>query len=254
MALPDQLLINALQGSGGFNLSTNWLRDGQPQQNLPWDDVPGSPSPTNPPPGFEGPALPGSSRPAIPFWDAAPEGPSPTNNNFSPWDVLKLGSYVLPGLCAVTGRRGVRWDVKPSKGINFATITRQGFDLAEIKVVERIWTPQQLAALYSLIPILEDLNSSPEATIQAVKVEHPALALRNITDVVIKHITLLHPSSVKGVWEQEIELSEYKPRGTSNVTETVRGSSAQFARASPGTQVQPAAGSIASPGSGPSTP
>lgn len=171
----------------------------------------------------------------IPFWDAPVSSLFPADRNFPAWDVVKLAGQVLPGLCALTGGRAKRYDVKKSKGQNFATLTKQGFDPLRFKIVQRIWTPQQLYALGLIMPILEPLfQTTSDPASDAVDVYHPALALRRCSSVVIANITLLAPTpGIKGCWQQEIECLEYKPvKKTQNVTTTATGSAA-FARGSP---------------------
>lgn len=185
-----------------------WQLPGQPQQNLPNDDTPGLD--TN---GFSmTETAAGILRRQIPFWDDPPATLDPSNAQFSPWDVVVLSGQRLPGVCTVTGRRGKRFDVKKSKGSDFANITKQGYELAEIKVVERIWTPQQLHALWLMMPMLEAAaQKTPDGTLRALEVRHPVLDLRDVNAVLIKSIGFLQRSSVLGVWEQELELIEYKP-------------------------------------------
>lgn len=193
----------------------SWQLPGQPQQNLPFDN----PVAANTL-GFDTT----QGRNPIPFWGVAPATLDPSNSQFPAWDVVRLAGQVLPGLCGIRGGRAQRIDIKKSKGQNFGTLTSQGYDPAEITITERIWTPQQLSALWVMMPILEPLFAA-SGIVQAVDVYHPALALRSITSVIIKKIGVLKPSSIKEVWEQDIELIEYRPtKKKQNVTSTIIGS------------------------------
>lgn len=228
-------------------LRSPWVPPGGSSQNLPFDAVPGINTF-----GIDTSvgALP------VPFWDPVPGTLDPSNARFPPWDVVRLAGQILPGLCAITGGRAKRFDVKRVKGVNFATITHQGADPAQIKIVERIWTPQQLAALQLIMPILEPLNQGTQvqnAATFAVDIYHPALALRRITSVLIQRISILRPTpGVHGEWEQEIELLEYVPtKPKQNVTETVA-SSATYVRNSssqPSTTFSPANANVSLPSS-----
>lgn len=197
-----------------------WRETGQPQQNLPFDSTPGLD--TNGFLMFE--TASALVRRSLPFWDDPPLGLDPSNVRFSPWDVVYLGGQALPGLCLLSGKRGKRFDLKASKGSDFARITKQGYEPAEIKITERIWTRQHLHALELIMPMLEaPTKQADDGTLLAMEIRHPALDLRNISSVVIKEIGLLRPGSVKGVFEQDITCLEYKPPGKKNATATVAG-------------------------------
>lgn len=200
-------------------LPTEWTRQGQPQQELPNDDPVG----INTFGLDEGPGT--NFRQAIPFWAELIDTLDPSNQRFGSWDVVRLAGETLPGLCTVTGKIGKRFDVKKSKGSNFATLTHQGFEPGEIKIVERIWTRQQLAALWRIMPILRLSSSSlANGQIQACEVRHPALDLMEVNAAVVRSITYPHLStSQKGVVELEYELLEYKPKDRKNETGTANG-------------------------------
>lgn len=194
-----------------------WQKQGQPQQNLPYDDSPGINTF-----GFDTT----QNRTPVPFWSLPVASLDPSNAQFSSWAVVKLAGQVLPGLCAVRGKRGQRFDVKRVKGADFATLTKQGYDPADITIVHRIWTPQHLYALWQIMPILEAPTLvKPDGTLDAVDIYHPALALRDVRSVVVKSISFLHPSQVVDVMEEEFELMEYRPLGKKNATATANGSS-----------------------------
>lgn len=201
-----------------------WVPPGGPSQNIPIDDVPNI--------NTFGLVVVASP---IPFWDTPLDVIDPSNAALPVWDVVFLAGQQLPGLCAVTGGRPKRFDVKKVKGQNFATLTSQGYDPAHIKIIQRIWTPQQWYALQLVMPILEPLfPTAPNAASEAIDIKFPALALRNIHSVVVQNISILTPTpGIHGCWQQEIDCLEYKPvRKTQNVTTSPTGS-AQFARGSP---------------------
>lgn len=197
-----------------------WQRGGGPQQNLPLDDVPGLE--TN---GFLmfGTAL-AITRRQVPFWEDPPSTLDPSNAQLSPWDVVVLGGQPLPGICSVTGKRGKRFDLKKVKGSDFAKLTKQGYEPAEIRITERIWTRQQLNALELIMPMLEaPTQVTPDGTTPALEIRYPALDLRQINSVVIKEISFLRPGSMKGVFEMDITCLEWKPQPKTNATATVDG-------------------------------
>lgn len=197
-----------------------WQRGGGPQQNLPLDDVPGLES--------NGLSTSGNAttmvRRQIPFWEDPPATLDPSNAQLSPWDVVVLGGQALPGICSVTGKRGKRYDLKKVKGSDFAKLTKQGYEPAEIRITERIWTRQQFYALQLIMPMLEaPTKVSADGTVAALEIRHPALDLRSINSVVVKEISLLRPGSMKGVFEMDITCLEYKPPSKTNSTATVDG-------------------------------
>lgn len=205
----------AIQLGGG-----TWQRRGQPQENLPFDDTPGLA--TNAFLMLE--AANDIVHGRIPFWDDPPNTLDPSNAQFTAWDIVTIGGQVLPGICIVRGKRGKRFDVKKKKGSDFATLTKQGYEPAEISIVNRIWTRQQLHALELMMPMLEaPTQQLPDGTLQALEIRHPALDLRNINAMVIKDIGLLGPGSTKGVMEQTITCLEYKPPKKTNSSGTVKG-------------------------------
>jgi len=221
-------------------LASPWVSGGGPQQNIPSDDVPGI--------NTFGLDATGGRNP-IPFWDQ-PSSLDPSNSNFPEWAVVRLAGQTLPGLCSVSGGRAKRFDIKKSPGKNFATITHQGFDPATIKVTERIWTRQQLYALWLIMPLLQPMfEAAHNAASLAVDVYHPALALQSISAVLISRISLLHPTpGTNGCWEQDIELIEWRKPDNKNATETPI-AAASFVRGSPGNQLasfQPQAAPLAS--------
>lgn len=197
----------------------SWQQNGQPQQLLPMDDVPGLE--TNGYLMFEDAGR--IIRGQLPFWGEMPATLDPSNTQFNPWDVVFLGGQQLPGLCQVTGKRGKRYDLKKAKGSDFARITKQGYEPAEIRIVERIWTRQHLHALELIMPMLEaPTPRASDGSEQAIEIRHPALDLRGINAVVIQRIDFLRDSSIKGMKEQEIVCLEWKPT-KGNATTTVDG-------------------------------
>jgi hypothetical protein len=200
----------------------SWRQEGRPQQNIPFDNTPGLD--TNGFLMFE--TASAIVRRSLPFWDEPLMGIEPGNARLSPWDVVYIAGQALPGISRVTGKRGKRYDLKKVKGTDFAKLTKQGYEPAEIRITEQIWTPQQLHALELIMPMLEAPPLvSKDGTQLALEIRYPTLDLRGLNSVVIKEISLLHPSSIKGVWEQDITCLEYKPdTGKRDATATVDGS------------------------------
>lgn len=201
---------------------TPWIIGSGPQQNVPLDSVP----------GLNTSDLDTSQSP-IPFWDEL-QNLEPTNANIPVWDQVQLAGQVLPGLCSVSGGRSKRFDVKKAKGKNFATLTHQGFDPAMVKVTQRIWTPQQLYAVWLMQPIIQPLSATlPPASSLALDIYHPALVLEGVTSVVVSRTSFFRPvSGLRGVWEREIDFQEWNPEQKTNVTNTPT-SAAAFVRSSP---------------------
>lgn len=218
-----------MPGTDPFQMfASSWVRNGTPQAQLPNDDAP----------GVNTFGFPVTSNTPIPFWDSPPTSLDPSNQQLPKWDVLELGNNILPGLCLVTGGRERHYDVKPVKGQNFANITSQGYRNGEFRVKHRVWTPQQFQALALLLPVLEPLfyGAPPPASFDAISCYHPALALRGVSSVLIRKIGLLQPVvGSKGIWEEDIDLLEWRKPSKASQTGTVVGS-ASFVRSSPGTQ------------------
>jgi hypothetical protein len=188
--------------------NSSWQSPGQPQQNIPLDNLNGF-----------------SFAPAgVPFWDELLNTLDPSNAAISPWDQVSFAGQILPGIALVTTKRGNRYDVKKAKGRSFATITVQGFDPAEVKVLVKLWTRQQLNAWASILPVLiSPSKTNADGTLNALDIYHPALALMNVGAVVIRSVSALKPSPVRGIWESDIECLEYKPVKAKNDTATVKG-------------------------------
>jgi len=207
-------------GDGAPLLPSGWQL-GNPQQELPTDDPPGINTF-----GLEV-GVGTNLRRDVPFWAEVPAAGAltPSNVQLPAWDVVFLAGEQLPGLCVVTGRQGKRFDVKKTKGSSFATLTHQGQDPAEVKVVERIWTRQQLHALWRIMPILQLSSTSlADGSIQAMEIRHPAVDLMGISAVVLRTVDLPHASAQKGVFEVTYDLLEYRPmRKNVNVTGTANG-------------------------------
>jgi hypothetical protein len=198
-------------------LPTAWTRQGQPQQELPNDDPVGINTFGQTGTAFD------TIRRTVPFWAELVDTLDPGNAHFSAWDVVRMAGETLPGICAVTGKTGKRFDLKKSKGSQFSTITHQGKDPAEIRVVESIWTRQQLLALWRVLPVLQSATSSlKDGTIQACEVRHPALDLMGINAVVVRGVTIPHLTK-DGKLELEFDLLEYNPRDKRDSTGTANG-------------------------------
>lgn len=161
----------------------------------------------------------------VPFWDAElTQGLDPANGNLSPWDVVTIGGWTLPGKSVVDARRGRRIDVKQVKGKHYATLTFNGYDPAKVSIVTTIWTQPQLDLMAVILPILESPPAKfKDGSFQAFDIKHPALQLRQITQVLIEEIGCLRQSGVKGAWELRIQALEYR-RVATQATATVTGS------------------------------
>lgn len=168
------------------------------------------------------------------FWDAPLRGSGDykldVGDNFSPWDIVKFGGVVAPGVALVQCRKGKRFDVKIEKGANVPTVTFVGFDLAEVIVTLRIWKQTQLNDLWLLAPTLvppasAPNNEDPKNWPPPIDISHPSLQMLGINSVHIQHVGVLEPSGVKGVWQMRITCMEFqKPEPTKNVTTTPKGS------------------------------
>jgi hypothetical protein len=163
--------------------------------------------------------------PVEPFWDAPPKSLDPSNSNINPWDQVRIGDYLLPGIAEVDAHHVKRVHVKKMEGVDYGKITTAGKDPAEVTVKVKIWTPEQLNVLAFCLQIIDppfDIVGNVAADV--LNIVHPSLQLRNITQVVTKDVGILKRSSVHGVWEMVMHFVEYKKTKDGNNTKTADGS------------------------------
>jgi len=97
-----------------------------------------------------------------------------------PWEVVEMAGQKLPGTCTLT--------VAPE----------------QIRITQRIYTREQLHELWRVLPSIQ------EGTARALDISHPALDVMGVRSAMLIHVTLLHPTSVQGVFEMEYDLRPVK--------------------------------------------
>lgn len=135
----------------------------------------------------------------------------------SAWDRVQFGSYVVPGLASVTGLTiGQDVDVKKAKGKDGATLEDNGLEPAkfnvEIQLNEELWP-----AFQEVLPNIDPRR--PGATRTPIEIVHPATALVNVREIVIRKINIGRPtarSGLKVVFECLQWFPAPKPKKTTN--------------------------------------
>lgn len=142
-----------------------------------------------------------SAESAIPFWGDVPEA----------WDTLVIAGIVMPGLVRVRGNVGQRWDQRTTPGKNGIRLTTLGYDAAPISITLRMWMPDHLRDFEQLVrrirPRFRGFRGKflPE---DAITLEHPAVALYDITAVVVTKLGFPEPQD-KDIYDVNIECIEY---------------------------------------------
>lgn len=131
-------------------------------------------------------AVPSNSEPVLP-----PGGSSLGNSavaassgatGLNQWDKLVVdgpsGRQEVPGLVQVDFVRHVKLDKKSPLGRNGATLTAQGFDAPDIKILLTMWTAEQNRQWQDMLAIL---HPNGVKLIPAIGCYHPALSMHGIT-------------------------------------------------------------------------
>lgn len=113
------------------------------------------------------------------------------------WNRVQLGSYVLPGVCTVTGlRTGQQIDVKKQKGTDGAVIEDNGIEPArfriEVRLNEELWL-----AFQDVLQYIDPRR--PGAARSPLPIIHPAPNFLNIREILITSITMGAPSARNGL-------------------------------------------------------
>lgn len=185
---------------------------------LPIADVPGAELVTSPEPDMSN--FGGNLAPKTAFWDLAPSGAYYQFDDrlITPWERVSLAGFDLPGRCVVASPGRVR-KVKTysGPGDEGEEIIDLGATAADVQIVVQIWTKPQLAKWEQFVEMYQDLIAKArsakvlnEAEAPAMDVAHPGLALAGVTSVFVYQISILTPSSVRGMMESTILASEYR--------------------------------------------
>lgn len=125
------------------------------------------------------------------------------------WDTVFMMGIPTPGVARVkSAKRRYKWDAKETKGRSGATCTFQGEPLADIDVEVDLWTEEQIVIEWPVfLQVIMRSTTSPVPA--AMAVEHPALAMLEIRDVVVTDIRPLEHEG-GGLWRTGFSLLEYR--------------------------------------------
>lgn len=151
----------------------------------------------------------------VPWLDDAPEL----------WNTCELGGITLPGLCKVDVSLSQEVDVKKPKGKHGATLTRQGYNPAKVKVRVRVWEAEQFdelqVAIANVWPAsLTRKKNAPTMKVDGpISIEHPKTRLWGIRGVTILGIE--DNNGDRGdVYEVTFDCIEFYPSPKTTATKT----------------------------------
>jgi hypothetical protein len=156
----------------------------------------------------------------VPFWDLFP---SPAYLQFderliTPWERVSIAGTQLPGRCSVLSPGRVRKVQRNSgPGDEAEELIDLGALAADVQIVVQIWTQQHLilwtqfsAQMQALVA--EARGETGAKSAPALDVVHPGLNLAGISSLYVYQVSVLQPSSVKGMMESTILATEYRER------------------------------------------
>lgn len=143
---------------------------------------------------------------AIPFWvDSLGEGVA------SLWDFLWLGGVLIPGLWSVEIVKARSIDVQKVKGQDAATLTDNGYELATVKMVGRLWREDQVNLMQERLLQFDPIRAG--SVKYPLDIYHPAAVMQGVKSIYIKSITVPNPSG--GFLQISIDAIEWaKPTAT----------------------------------------
>lgn len=125
------------------------------------------------------------------------------------WDRVGLGeAQPLPGVWTVTGSVGRNLDVKTRPSQDTARIKNRGYRNAELTLVGRITTVEELNALETALAKIHPRRKGKRE--DALAITHPATALMGVKLVLVK--TVNAPTLANGLMEIRIDVIEYVPQ------------------------------------------
>jgi hypothetical protein len=143
----------------------------------------------------------------VPSWETAPEA----------WDTCEFESttrkelFSLPGLIdpkSLVPKRSQKIDVKPAPGVDGATITFQGIDLARFDITCLMWTEAHWEQYQRVIGKIEP--KAGKAAPDVWRVLHPRAMARNISAAVVESVDGPEQQST-GAYTLTLSMIEYRP-------------------------------------------
>lgn len=135
---------------------------------------------------------------------------APYPDQLSPWDVVYLSGYRLPGIARVDGLRKHKTDAPPALGSVGAMATGLGFDPCEITITLTLWTPAQFEAMRQILPKIQPELTPTGYIPRAVYVTHPGLTQLKINMLYLVSISIPRHTG-KQIFEQTLQCIEFLP-------------------------------------------
>lgn len=126
-----------------------------------------------------------------------------------PWDVVKVGSYTLPGICEIRGLKSER-DKQTLKGAKTdgAKKVWRGYKPAEFEIRVTVWTKEQFEELNSII---EKIWSKPDKKEPEVySITHAQCARLGIKQISVVTVLGLEPGKHEDTMVQTLKVQEHR--------------------------------------------
>ncbi len=152
----------------------------------------------------------------------------------TPWDIVQLGQFTLPGISTVRVHRSRKSRVKSPKDQSYATIKDSGLDLARVVITNVIAYPSQLDSLEQILKYINtelgvkvvkkttrtaNGESITSSSINGFAVNHPALQANGINSIYVEEIEgpiATRPGFITTTFNC-IEVRDIKNTGTAQV-------------------------------------
>jgi hypothetical protein len=153
-----------------------------------------------------------------PHWDDDPESYDSIRFAASNGQAVTLGGIVKE----IKVSRKTKLDKKVSAGVSGATITFQGYELAEVEITMKIWTRKQWeraqTAIKDLLPDAKKKKPTPRDFF------HPMLSLHGLKSLYVEEIEGPGPPGVEGIIEYTVKCVEFAPPPKTTQTNTATAS------------------------------
>ena len=152
--------------------------------------------------------------PRSPLWGRGQFPVSDPITNPAPWQQVKVGGVMTPGIVKVNGLEGFNlpsaWDEKRGKGALGDTPTYVGQRAAKGSITWLLWAPAHWAQWKQVLPLFK-YNVTKGKTAQAIDVYFPPLAELGITSLYTREVGPIRFVAETGMWERTIWLAQYLP-------------------------------------------
>jgi len=139
------------------------------------------------------------------------------------WETYSINGTPAPGIIEIDGIRGfareTEWDAKKGKGQRGAILTLTQYPLAKGSITSLLWKPAHFSAWNSFVDTLLTYSSNKTSQTNAATIDHPALALLDITTVVVAAV---HPIRHRGkkLYSVTVDFIEWAPPPQASVVST----------------------------------